>query len=210
MKIGTLTTGVGVVTTINLNYLPQYLQFLATTQLTGLKVTVHGEGVLMDLDADGITALSGVRRFGNVTNVMLMALADGFIANKNVELVFTNSAAQTPDVYGFSLQKGSAYVKSVRVKAFANSQVTFENFGFLGFQSTLSDTADILTIRFVDGHIQQITGTELKMLCTLFMNETDGFVIDNVEGEIDEVTLVAGADRLAYVLSYVALGSGGI
>jgi hypothetical protein len=206
MKIGTLTTGAAVVTTINLNYLPQYINFTAATGLTGIKVTVHGEGVLMDLDTDGIAALSGIRRFGNVTNSYLMALADGFIANKNVELQFTNSAAQTPDIFGFSLQKGSAYVKSVRIKAFANSQVTFENFGVLGFQSTLSDTLDILNIRFVDGHIQQITGTELKTLCTLFMNETDGFLIDNVEGEIDEVTLTAGADRLAYVLSYVSIG----
>src|SRR4030042_3942145 len=112
MKIGTLTTGVGVQTVIKLNYLPQYIYYLAATQLTGLIVTVSGDGVICNLDATGLSAISGIRRYGAVATSYMIPLADGFIPNKVVEMVFTNSAAQTPDIFGFSNNKGDVYVYS--------------------------------------------------------------------------------------------------
>ena len=45
--IGTMTTGVGVVTTFNITWVPQYIHFIAATQITGLRVTVLGDGVIM-------------------------------------------------------------------------------------------------------------------------------------------------------------------
>jgi len=73
--IGTMTTGVGVVTTFNLTWVPQYIHFVAGTQITGLKVTVLGDGVIMDLDAAGLSVLYNIRQFGQVINGYTVPLA---------------------------------------------------------------------------------------------------------------------------------------
>jgi hypothetical protein len=205
MKVGTLTTGDTVVSTFDLQYVPQYLYYIAATQLTGIKVTIQDDGVLLDLDATGLSALSGIRRYGRVTNDYLIPLADGQINNKLVEIVCTNSAAQTPDLYAFSMQKGLVYIATRRQKVLASSGVTLRQFGHLGF-STVADT-DEVTIRFVDGHVQKMLGAELKAWYTLMSNETDSYVIDNLNGLIDYINVIPAADRTLYVTKYLQIGN---
>jgi prepilin-type processing-associated H-X9-DG protein len=204
MKIATLTTGSGVVTVATLNYLPAYLYYIAATQLTGLKVTVAGDGVICDLDAAGLNAVSGVRRYGAVANSYMVPLADGFVPNKVVEITFTNSATQTPDVYGFSLQKGTAYMVSRIQKVLASSGATFENFAQIAFSSPT--TTDEINVGFVDGHVQKFVNVELLGWYTLYSNETDSYCIDNIEGEIDYVNIIPSTDRTCYLLRYAPIG----
>jgi hypothetical protein len=99
MKIGTIATGAAVETTINLNYVPQYIYYVAATQLSSIRVTVEGDGTILDLDTTGLTAVGSITRFGTVANAYLIPLADGLVKNKVTQLTFTNSAAQTPDVF---------------------------------------------------------------------------------------------------------------
>lgn len=205
MKLGTLTTGAAVVTTLQTNYLPAWLYFVAATGLTSIKIEVSGDGVVLDLDTSGIASLSGIRRFGAVTNSYLLPLADGLIPGKVVNWTFTNSAAQTPDIFGFSLQRGTAYIKSTRIYALAGTETLVEKFAHLGFDSTLADT-DILNVSYVDGHIEKLTGTELKGMYTIYSNEIDAFAIDNVEHNIDNVRFIPGAARTLYKTAYVPVG----
>lgn len=204
MNLGTLTTGDTVVTTINLNYLPQYLYFIASTALKGLKVNVAGDGIIVDLDQDGIKVVSGIRRFGAVANSYLVPLADGFVPNKVVTLTFTNSAAQTPAVYGFSMQKGSMYFTSLQQTALSSSGVTFDNFAHLGIESMA--TTDTLTVEFRDGLSQDFESTELLGVYTLYSNETDSYNIDNVEQGIKRVKLIPAADRTVVVSRWAQIG----
>lgn len=205
MKIGTLTTGAAVTTVVTLNYLPAVLYYIAATQLTSIKVTVAGDGVILDLDAAGLNAVSGIRRYGAVANSYLIPLADGFIPNKVVEITFVNSAAQTPDIYGFSLKKGMAYIVSRQQKVLASSGATFEKFAHIAFSSPT--VTDEINVGFVDGHVQKIVSVELLGIYTYYSNETDSYCIDNVDGAINYVNLIPSTDRTCYVTRYAQIGN---
>jgi len=204
MQIGTLTTGATVVTTIVLNYLPQYLYYIAGTQLTGIKVTVAGDGVLLDLNAAGLNAINGIRRKGATANDNLIPLADGFVPNKVTELSFTNSAAQTPAVYGYSMKKGLAYIVTRRQTVLASSGQKIENFAYLGF-STIA-AGDELNVTFRDGHIQKFLAAEILSWLSLNQNGVGSYAIDNLEGMIRWVHWIPAADAVAYITKFVPVG----
>ena len=204
MKLGTLTTGSGVVTVITLNYLPAYLYYITTTQLEGIKVNVAGDGVILDLDANGLNAVSGIRRYGAVANSYLIPLADGFVPNKVVEITIINGEAATQDIFGFSLQRASTYIVSLRQTVLAASGSIFVDFAHLGILSMAA--TDQLTIGYVDDLVQDFTDVELLGMYTLYSNEVDSHCIDNVEGMIDYVKLIPAANRVVVVTKYVPIG----
>jgi len=197
--IGVVTTGVGVVSTFNINWVPQYLHFVAATQLTGLKVTVLGDGVITDLDAAGLSVLHNIRQFGQVTNGYTIPVADGLIRGKNAEIVITNSAAQTPTVYGISLQAGTRYIQCIRQTALANSGVVIDRFAYLGIPAIAA--ADVLNISYVDGMTTKVEAAELPAIAHLYENASLN-IIDNVESMIDEVQFTPAANRTIYVVRY--------
>jgi hypothetical protein len=204
MIIGTLTTGAAVVSTFNINYVPQFLYFIAATGLTSIKVTVEGDGTILDVDTAGIAGLSGIRRFGAVANSYYIPLTNGHVPAKVTEIQCVNSAAQTPILYGHSLKKGDAYLKTTRTLVLANSTFTFENFIHLAFASPV--TADVFTCEFVDGHVQRYDFAELLGLYTLYSNETDSYCIDNVEFGITSLTLMPSTNRTCYMSRYYPIG----
>jgi hypothetical protein len=199
MKIGVLTTGVGVVSTFNINYVPEYLYFVAATQLTGLKVTALGDGVICDLDAVGLSAIGVLRRQGATANSYLIPLANGLIKNKNCEIVVTNSAAQTPTLYGVGTEWGDTYIQSIRQVAFANSGAQFEKFAFLAIPAI--GATDTLNINYRSGFTTKMEDVELDAMMSMTQN---GIVkgIDNFAGEIKSVQLTPAADRSVYMLRY--------
>ena len=198
-QIGTMTTGVGVVTTFNLTWVPQYIHFVAATQITGLKVTVLGDGVITDLDAAGLSALYNIRQYGQVANGYTIPLADGLIRGKNVEITVTNSAAQTPILYGVSQQAGSHYIQCLRQTALANSGVDIERFAYLAIPAVVA--ADVLNISYVDGLTQKVEAAELPAAANLYQSASLN-IIDNVEGMIDMVQFTPAANRTIYVVRY--------
>ena len=197
--IGTMTTGVGVVSTFNLTWVPQYINFVAATQITGLKVTVLGDGVIMDLDAAGLSVLYNTRQYGQVTNGYSIPLADGLIRGKNVEITATNSAAQTPILYGSSMQAGERYIQCLRQTALANSGVTLSKFAYLGIPAIAA--ADVLNITYVDGLTQKVEAAELPFMANVFQSGSLN-IIDNIEMMIDEVQFTPAANRTIYVVRY--------
>lgn len=199
-QIGTLITASGVITTINLNYVPQYITYIAATQLLGIRVTVEGDGTIMDLDAAGLDAMSGIRRFGAVADSFLLPLSDGFIPNKVTQLQFTNSAAQTPKIFAFSLIKGTMYMKTRQQLVLANSSIDVLDFAYLGIKSPV--TADIYTVEFEDGQVQRFQFEEFLAWVTLYSNEIDSYVVDNVEGNIRVVNVNPSTDRTVYILDF--------
>jgi len=197
--IGTMTTGVGVVSTFNMTFVPQYIAYVAATQLTGLKVTVLGDGVITDLDAAGLSAVYNIRSYGQVANGYMIPVADGLIPSKNVEITATNSAAQTPILYAIALQKGTAYIQCLRQTALANSGIQLQKFAYIAIPAIAA--TDILNITYVDGLVQNLASAELAFIAQL--NESASLnVIDNVEGFIDLVQFTPSANRTVYVVRY--------
>lgn len=199
MKIGTLTTGIGVQTVFQLPYLPERIRYVAATQLTGLKVNVLGVGVIVDLDANGLTALGKTRLITDVTNGYQINLADGLIPNKNVEITFTNSAAQTPDIYVESTNNGGlGYIRSTRITAFASTPLVLEKFSILGLTNT--GATDDLDVTYQDGLVNKTTIAELPFLGAPYqVSSSTAKVLDNIDGIIKSVRFIAAAQQVVYV-----------
>lgn len=209
MIIGTLTTGSGVVSTINLQYLPQQIWYVAATQLTSLKVEVLGEDApIVDLDADGLSAIGLQDRVGNVTNSYIIPLADGLVTNKNVVMTFTNSAAQTPDINAFSKEEGLNFVKSSKQKVLASSGVDVpgDSFDLISFENG-TNASDVLNITFID----EDTGKEIVQKFTLAdlqidnsidsrVNNTDEDYYIEQDGTILNINYVPNADTTLYIV----------
>lgn len=208
MQIGTLTTGAAVDTTINLNYLPGFISYIAATQLSALKVTVEGDGVICDIDDVGLSGLASIRRYGQVTNEYQIPVADGFIPNKVTELVFTNSAAQTPAIYGWSTRNGTSYFVSRRQKVLANSTVNFPNFSYLTIDTPVA--ADIITVTFRNGLVQKFSYIELKTWIGMYSYITGSYVVDNMNGLIANLQYIPSTDRTITVSRPHTIGNIGV
>jgi hypothetical protein len=199
MKIGTLTTGVGVVSTITLQHVPEAIGFVAATQLTGFKAEVLGEGVICDLDAAGLTAEGKHRQIGTPTNGYVVPLADGIIKGKTLTLTFTNSAAQTPDVFAFGDNIGSIYVRTNKTTVLLNNNTMFEKFGALFLPSLAA--GDKVTATYEDGLTQIWDRDDIALKSGSFQNVA-GYVIDNLEGNIKSVQVLVAATQTAYVMDF--------
>lgn len=199
MKIGTLTTGAGVVTSITLTYLPEKIFFAAATQLTGLKVEVLGEGVICDLDANGLTAAGRHRLVGFPTNGYVINLADGIIKGKTVVFTFTNSAAQTPDIFAFGDNEGSIYVRTLKAPVLASSTTRFTNFGALFLPSAAA--ADVINITYEDGLTQQWAREDVQAISGEYQ-QTAAYVIDNLAGNIREVMFTSASAQTGFVMDF--------
>lgn len=208
VALGTLTTGAAVVTTFNTTYLPEFFYYVAATQLTGVRVTVQGEGVIFDLDANGLNALRGLQQKGTITNGNYFPLANGNIYGKNIIWEFTNSAAQTPVVYIHSDEtpekENRMYAQAIRAAVLAGSGIDFEKFFALGLPSLAA--TDVINVLFNDGTQQQFNRIDLQARLLYTQNEVNAafsYTIDNFNRAIKKVNLVATAAQTAYLYRWV-------
>ncbi len=211
VALGTLTTGAGVVSTFNTTYVPKYVFYTAATQLTGVKITVQGDGVIFDSDAPGLTSSGTIRQFGQVTNSFLITLANGFIPGKNVIWEFTNSGAQVPVIYVSSDEtaNGAMYLQLLRQAVLANSGQNFKDFATIALPSL--GATDIVNILYNDGTQQQFNRLELQAYLTLTQNVNAAlYTIDNFAGRIKTVNVLAGAAQTAYIQRWVSAEPNGM
>lgn len=201
MRIGTIASGVGTVTTFQLAFLPERLRFIAATQLTAIKVNILGEGVICDLDANGITSIGKMQMMGDVTNGYQIPLADGLIPAKNVEITITNSAAVAVDLYAESTNKGGkAYVQCLRSTAFASTPVDLTKFSYLGLQNAAA--SDQIDITYQDGTINKTEFAELPFILALMQNSVaTPKGIDNTLGLISKVRFIPNATQIIYIVN---------
>ena len=199
MKIGTLTTGVGIVTTLDLQYVPEAIGFVAATQLTGFKAEVLGEGVLCDLDANGLTAVGLHRLVGRPANGYVIQLADGMIKGKSLRLTFTNSAAQTPDIFAFGDNEGGVYIRTNKATVLLNNNTMLSKFGALFLPSLAA--GDKVTITYEDGLTQIWERDDIALQSGYYQN-TAAYVIDNLPGTIKSVQVLVAATQTVYLMDF--------
>lgn len=211
----TLTTGVGVLTSANSTYVPKYFFYAAATQLTGVKITVQGDGVIFDSDANGLNHCGVSRLLGQVTNTYFFRLANGFIVGKNVLWEFTNSAAQTPTIYIDSDTTPPAgqelYLQLIRQPAIGPGGTDFTNFATLSFPSMA--TTDYANILYADGTQQSnMVRNDLQAMLQLTQNilNTPIYQVDNYGQRVKKVNFQATATQTAYVQRWVPPVSGGM
>lgn len=214
VALGTMTTGAAVVTTFNSTYLPKYFFYTAATQLTGVKITVQGDGVIFDSDAAGLNHCGVNRLFGQITNSYYFRLANGFVSGKNVIWEFTNSAAQTPVIYVDSDETPAPgqelYLQLLRQAVLANSGQNFVDFATLSLPSLAA--GDVVNVLFNDGTQQQLNRSDIQALLQLTQNvvNTPIYTIDNFAQRVKMVNVIAGSAQTAYVQRWVPAVSGGM
>lgn len=209
IALGTLTTGAAVVSTFNTTYLPKWFSYTAATQLTGVKITVQGDGVVFDSDAAGLTSAGVNRLFGQTANMFLFTIANGIVTGKNVIWEFTNSAAQTPIVYVSSDETPAQplYLQYLRQAVLANSGQNFTDFSTLAFPSIAA--GDVVNVLYNDGTQQQLNRVDLQYQLGYTQNVLTPYMIDNFAGRIKTVNIIAAAAQTAYVQRWVpAIGGG--
>jgi len=207
--LATLTTGAAAVTTAFTTYVPRYFMYAAATQLTGVKITVQGDGVIFDSDANGLTHCGVNRVIGQVTNGYLFRIANGFIQGKNVMWEFTNSAAQTPIVYidsDATPAKGSAlYLQLLRQQAIGPGGTDFTNFATLSAPSMAA--TDYVNVLYSDGTNQSnILRNDLQQLLGYTQNvvNTPVYQIDNFSQNVSRVNFQATATQTIYLQRWMA------
>jgi len=209
----TLTTGAAVLTSANLAFLPERLEYVAATQLSGVKVTVQGDGVVFDSDANGLTHVGVSRVIGQLTNSYILTLANNLMKAKNVLFEFTNSAAQTPVIYydsDSSPAKGEVplFLQMMKVPLLIGGN-DFIDFSTLSLPSLAA--GDSVTVLYQDGTVQaNMNRQDLQYRLGYSQNivNTPIYQIDNYNRNIKAVTVVCLAAQTGYLQRFAPSLSG--
>jgi len=168
-QIGTLTTGAGVVTSLNLPYCPQYLIIdtpsLGTFDLTGLDVSINGQSTISLIGADDIDACAQIKSHpsdGSGHLMMAIELANGQI-NAPTLIRLTNEGTNTNAVYGVSQQVGSAPYRISQFTINATSNQIFQDYEYLLINSSPTNI-DSLEIQWTNGFKDRYDPVELPVL----------------------------------------------
>lgn len=215
MELDTLTTGAGVDTTIELTWVPQFIFYVAATQLQAFRATVLGDGVIANLDANGLDSLGNVGVMQRVTNGTYIYLADGIMKNRNITLTFTNSAAQTPTVYGAGIENGRVYIQNIQARALQSSGVTLTKFLAAGFPNAAAadefnityrrdKTRKNLTQKWNRIDIQAQLGME-----QFVRNGSADYTVRNMDQRLKEINFIPAASQQIYVMRVAARAADG-
>lgn len=206
MLIGTAAGGVGVSTSFNLTYLPEYICWTTANAINFLRVETKEDGVLHDLPAAAIAAMRGWRHVGALTaNQQFVRIANGKIENKNVTITVNTSAVGAINIFAFSDGKGTIPFRTTAGAVLILQPNRFDNFAAL-FLPGLVTANDRAEITYHDGSTEVMDVDELNARSTLFQ-EAPAIVIDNLEGAIKKVEVIdAAGGSTAYTLKYVLPG----
>jgi len=210
MLIGVVAGGVGVTTTINLQYVPQFLWMDTPAYPTLFQLNVVDDGTPINLDATGMATVQMIGVYNNLStgDRALLQIANGEIPKtKGVQLVVTNSNAAAFSIYGYSLNKGDTYVRYLPIPLLANSSNNIGKFAYLAMPSLAA--TDIVNVTYEGGHVQQFNREELLMYNTIY--ETgDGnpyYRLNNLRGNVKDVQLIVGAAQTVYKVDYQRAGN---
>lgn len=187
-----------------INFLPEYITFVATTVPTAFKITMLGDGVVFDLDGSGLTNLNGIRCVGELAaNQYIFQVADGFIG-KSATFQIANAVAAQLDIYGFSNSKGSTYVTHNQTTATLNVTLGLSDFAYAAFPSAALAT-DTFTVTWSDGTTDQLSRLELEAYLA-YRQEVSAtrYNFDNYQREISLVQFRGAATQSVYYTRYQA------
>jgi hypothetical protein len=208
MIIGQIAAGVGTVTAIQLQYLPQFLYWNNAVQLQNLTVNIVEDGQVVNLPAAGLNSVNGLGMYGLVANGTYLPVADGQVNNKVVTITATNGVAAAINLYGFSFGQGSRYVRSQVVPVLANQNVQVKSFGWCGMPAFV-DATDNMYVTFRNGFVQQMTLVEIQAYLGLFQNQVAAASagIYNLKQSVSEINVQVALAQNFYKVDYIAAGA---
>lgn len=203
---GTAAGGAAVTTTWNLQQIPQFFSFSTANTPTQIQIEVNGEGMIFNLDTNGLLGMNGIRVMGqSLANSFLFQLADGLINGKNGTFSITTSAAGAIPVYAWNpVLKGTTYNIFGRIALLANQAFNLRKFAYGSFYN--AGATDRYAVKYNDGSIDNIGRDELQQMLKYTQGAfpTNPYNIDNIApARIDQVQVLAAAAQTAYAMRYV-------
>jgi len=202
-----MTTGAGVVTSLNLPYCPQYLliddSYNGTFDLTNIDVSINGQSTVSLIGADDIDAVAQIKSHssdGNANIIMFLELANGQI-NAPTLIRLTNEGANTNAIYGVSSQVGTAPYRYSQFTINATSNQIFQDFDSVLINSS-PDNIDSVEIQWTNGFKDRYDPRELPALFrnvyaaegnSAFSAAGDISWINNEDGLIANITCYTNA-----------------
>jgi hypothetical protein len=201
-KIGTLTTGAGVVTTLTLQNIYQFILIGtvdAANALRALNVNLAGNDTINIIGASFVDAFTKLVTAGllgaDVTKARVIPIGDGSAGNVAAQYRLTNDGATTPDIFGFGTAKFENPVTAQMISVNSLSKQSFAGFSFL-----LVDTSNVSEVNatFGDGWQDRFDLADLAALTCLSENilDADGKLagLTVIDGQlVEECTIYAGA-----------------
>ncbi len=203
-QLGTLSPGVGVVTTFaGLSQLDEFIVIGdpdTTNPIQAFQAEVNGETLININNQSLITAFMKwlMESVGNVTGLMLK-VATGRIKG-NTTLRFTNSGSTTPAIYTFSDSDGGLPFIVTPKTILAGSYEDFSSFNALFATPPAFVGSSVVT--FKNGYTATVSAVELAAYFSLNNQaEVDGYLggvlaVDNSPDNIENIRLFATSANL--------------
>jgi len=205
--IGSMVSGAGILTSLNLPQCPEFLTINNTHsesfQLTALDVSINGNSVISLQGADSIDALAQIRSHstGDVnaqTNGLIMgiALANGEI-NAPTLIRLTNEATGSDNIMGVSTNVGNAPYRYSQYTINSVSNQVFQQWDSLLLDNSPTNI-DSIEIQYSNGFVNRFAPEELPLLfrgsyaaeiTSKFSASGDISFIDNQDGLISGATI---------------------
>lgn len=195
--VGASTTG-----TFTFNYVPQFIEFVAATSPSLVQINVNGDGMVFNLDTNGLSAMTHIRSFSRVTNSYLFQLADGLLNNKNGSVTITTGVSAVTVRAWSPVKQGSFYMTFNPAQALASQAYNLSKFAYASFPSTAA--TDAYQIAYNDNSLDNVTREELQV--QLGYTENTGitkYAIDNISpARMSLVSFTPTAAQTFYVMKY--------
>jgi hypothetical protein len=210
-QIGTMTTGAGVVTSLNLPYCPQYLvidnTYSGTFDITNIDVSINGQSTVSLIGADDIDAVAQIKAHSSVASsalMMALELANGEI-NAPTLIRLTNEGSNTNAIYGVSSQVGTAPYRYSQFTINATSNQIFQDFDSVLINSSPTNI-DSIEIQWTNGYKDRFASQEIPVLfkslyasdsTSMFSASGDINWINNEDGLIANCTVYTNSSGSA-------------
>lgn len=206
MRLGAIAaSGVG---TYPLDHVPQFLgiDLLATGDISKVIVTTDVDGTFVNLNDAALKALAQSMKYTtgafSTGQILYIPLSDGVIQGRKCTIEVTAGVgASGVEVFDTSRRQSTTGIvyRSTMQDVLANGGYKFNMFKRLFILSM--GTSDVVTINSNNGASMQVTKRELASLgAMVYNNSNEVAIVENVRGEMRDVTVSPTAQRTCVIL----------
>jgi len=220
MFLRRFTTGAAAASyTHQINFLPEFLMFFDHNAIapvanptdidvpTVLRVSVAGDGIVGDYNADAVRAASELKTQKSplASGFAIVPLADGIIRNKVVDIDLQFGINTDVSMFAISKNEGTMYLRCLRQTILANSGQDISK--FLAFMLSTYADADVVTIEYATGVRHTSHVKELIAMENFNTNELDNYntlMVTNLDQSYSKVNYIPSAQRSLFLWRFEA------
>lgn len=196
------TVGASTTAAFSFNFVPQFMEFITATSPSSFQINVNGDGMVFNLDTNGLLHCQGIRTYARTTNGFMFQLADGLLNNKNGSVTITTGVSACTVRVWSPNKKGSMYLTYNPAQALAGQTYNLSSFAYATFPNAA--TTDTFQVAYNDGSLDNLTREEVNSYLNYFENTgTVKYSVDNIApARISQLAFTPTAAQAFYVMKY--------